>query len=232
MNISEMRSWFDVIQDKFNSPYFTDLEFEEFINQGQQNFVNEIFYGQFAPSTSQSERGGQVMNPIESTLQGMESIRPLIIPDLSLNSSSGGVILDADINNAVSASTGQSSQKYMHILSIILDDAGVNRIVRFVRHNDYIKFNTNSFKRATNRAPLYRLSREGVVIDPIGVKNYKVSVVKKPINVSLENNVSCELPSEYHGLIVAYAIQLASVSSRDEALAIMSKGGLTSQSVQ
>ena len=232
MNINEMRSWFDVIQDKFNSPYFTDLEFEEFINQGQQNFVNEVFYGQFAPSTAQSERGGQVMNPTESTLQGLESIRPLIIPDLSLNSSAGGVITDAEINAAVSASTGQASQQYMHILSIILNDSGTNRIVRFVRHNDYVKFNDNSFKRATARAPLYRLSRGGVIIDPIGVKNYNISVVKKPISVSLETGVGCELPSEYHGLIVAYAIQLASVSSRDEALAIMSKGGLTSSSVQ
>lgn len=232
MNINEMRSWFDVIQDKFNSPYFTDLEFEEFINQGQQNFVNEVFYGQFAPSTAQAEKGGQVMNPTESTLQGLESIRPLVISDLSMNSSITGLILDSEINDAVSALTGQSNQQYMHILSIILNDGGVSRIARFVRHNDYIKFNTNSFKKATSRAPLYRLSRFGVVLDPVGVRNYNVSVIKKPISVSLESSIDCELPSEYHGLIVAYAIQLASVSSRDEALAIMSKGGLTSASVQ
>lgn len=216
-----MRSWFDMIQDKFNSPYFTDLEFEEFINQGQLNFVNEVLFGQFIPATAQVDRGGQVMNPAEASLQGSEIIRPLIVPDLSVNSSIAGAVTNNDIDTALSASTAIANQKHMHLLSVILNDAGTDRLCRFVRHNDYVKFKTNSFKRPTATAPVYRVFRDGIKLDPEGVRNYKITVVKRPVNVSLSGNVNCELPAEYHGLVVAYAINLASVSSRDEALAVL-----------
>jgi hypothetical protein len=225
MTIEEMRSWFDMIQDKFNSPYFTDLEFEEFINQGQMNFVNESIFGQFIPSLSQRERGGQITNPSESTQQGLEVIRPLIIPDLAISSNSAGEISESAINTAINTAISKTGQEYIHLLAVTLNDSGTDRICRFVRHNDYVKFKTNSFKKPTARAPLYRLSRNGILLDPTGVKTYKLSVVKKPDNVSLSTPTHCELPSEYHNIVVAYAVQLASIASRDEALAVMLNSG-------
>lgn len=221
MTIEEMRSWFDMIQDKFNSPYFTDLEFEEFINQGQMKFVNDNIFTNVIPSTAQVERGGQITNPAESTAQGMEVIRPLIVEDILISSSADGLITEAQINSGINTAIGDTNQKYMHLLSVSKVDGGDDRLCRFVRHNDYIKFKTNSFKRPTARQPLYRLTRSGIVIDPSGVSPYKISVIKAPNSVSLENSVDCELPAEYHNVVVAYAVQLASIASRDEALAVM-----------
>ena len=41
MNIAEMHSWFDILQDKGNSPYFTTDEKTQFLNRAQTKFVNE-----------------------------------------------------------------------------------------------------------------------------------------------------------------------------------------------
>ena len=40
MTIQQMHDYFDLVQDKFNSPYFVDTEKDIFINQAQERFVN------------------------------------------------------------------------------------------------------------------------------------------------------------------------------------------------
>ena len=42
MNIQEMHSWFDVLQDKGDSPYFTVAEKTQFLNRAQTKFVNDV----------------------------------------------------------------------------------------------------------------------------------------------------------------------------------------------
>ena len=56
MNIQEMHSWFDILQDKGDSPYFTIDEKTQFLNRAQTKFVNENLNKYFIVSASQPEK--------------------------------------------------------------------------------------------------------------------------------------------------------------------------------
>jgi len=223
MTIERMLSWFDIIQDKSNSPYFTDLEKVEFINRAQTKFINEIVFGQFIPSMSKGERQANAINSFESVVQGSEALEPLFLSDLAITSSAGGEITRTQINSAINSETS-GGEGYLYLLNIARDfGAGVVRNVRFVRHNDYFRFKENDFKKPTTNSPVYRIERQTIKIDPAGAFNYLISVIKEPLDcvydsVTPANNIDCELPEFTHDEILSIALSDAGVASRDEAL--------------
>lgn len=78
MNIAEMHSWFDILQDKGNSPYFTTDEKTQFLNRAQMKFVNETLNKFFYSSAAQPEKNATAHNTIESIQAGEDALAPLI----------------------------------------------------------------------------------------------------------------------------------------------------------
>jgi hypothetical protein len=229
MTIAEMHGWFDILQDKYNAPYFTDTEKDEFINRAQTTFVNDVIYTQLYPTLQQGERGPQVLSAIESTLSGSEILKPLILEDLAVATTSPwDIITNATINTAVAAAAN-AGDEFMHIIA--LETAGsvftADRIVRFVRHNDYLRFKHNIFKAPSDTNPLWRLVRDGIVVEGATTlssgENFTISVIKTATDVDIAGT-NCELPDFTHDKIIAIALEFAGVATRDEALALINRG--------
>lgn len=225
-----MHGWFDILQDKYNAPYFTDTEKDEFLNRAQINFVNDVIYTQMYPTLQQGERGPQVLSAIESTLSGSEVIKPLILEDLAVNTQTPDwdVILNNNINTAVGAAAN-AGDEFMHILSLETNGSvfTAGRIVRFVRHNDYIRFKQNIFKAPSNTNPIWRLVRDGIKVEGATTlssqEDFLISVIKTPTDVAI-SGTDCELPDFTHDKIVAIALEFAGIATRDEALSLINRG--------
>lgn len=93
--------------------------------------------------------------------------------------------------------------------------------VRFVRHNDFHKFQNNIFKAASAFQPQYRIFKDELKFLPAGVAAYKISLIKRPIRMFFNpitpgENINCELPEVTHNKIVAIALEHAFKATRDE----------------
>ena len=73
-----MHSWFDVLQDKGDSPYFTIAEKTQFLNRAQTKFVNELMYKNLFASGQQPEKNAIPYNSMESIQAGEDALEPLI----------------------------------------------------------------------------------------------------------------------------------------------------------
>jgi hypothetical protein len=138
------------------------------------------------------------------------------------------IITNATINTAVAAAAN-AGDEFMHIIA--LETAGsvftADRIVRFVRHNDYLRFKHNIFKAPSDTNPLWRLVRDGIVVEGATTlssgENFTISVIKTATDVDIAGT-NCELPDFTHDKIIAIALEFAGVATRDEALALINRG--------
>ena len=73
-----MHSWFDILQDKGDSPYFTTDEKTQFLNRAQTKFVNETLNRFFYATGAQPEKNATPYNSIESIQAAEEVLAPLI----------------------------------------------------------------------------------------------------------------------------------------------------------
>lgn len=212
-----MIKWFDLIQDKSESVYFTDENKLDFLNRAQDLFVNRVLFS-FLQGQKRIQESPMIGSGIESTSSSLEKIWPLILEDLTLSSDASGFISFDSIEGAINSVTG-GNYTVLHTLNISKD----GNYIRFVRHNDFYRHNKNSFKAPVSSYPTFRISRNGLTVNPTGVNSYKVSVVKSPKLMEFNFfgdplNVSSELPESTHNEIMSIALEFAGLSSRDEAL--------------
>jgi hypothetical protein len=217
MTIDKMIEWFDLIQDKSESVYFSNENKLEFINRAQDLFINKVLFS-FLQGQKKVQESPMIGSGIESTSSSLEKIWPLVLEDLIVSSDASGFISFDTIEGAINSATG-GGFTVLHTLNISKD----GNYIRFVRHNDFYRHNKNSFKTPTATYPTFRISRNGLTINPTGVGSYKVSVVKSPLLMEFNSfgdplNVSSELPETTHNEIMSIALGFAGLSSRDEAL--------------
>lgn len=211
-----MLSWFDIVSDKESSPYFNNAEKLQFLNVAQDDYVNELVFNVYLPSLSNREGPARVYSASESSSSGIEILEPLLVPEISLVTTNG-IITRSAIETAVGSS-------YIAIESIAKVDGAVELPVRFVRHNDFHKFQSNVFKAASANEPQYRIFKDELRFTPIDnsvSRTYKISLIKRPVRmvsdlVTPANNVDCELPEVTHNRIVAIALEHAFKATRDE----------------
>jgi hypothetical protein len=173
MTRTEMHNWFDLIQDKYNAPYFIVEEKDEFLNRAQTSFVNEVY------------------PPSEYSTFSTDLIKTLIIEDLSVstNGSDFDKITDSDINTALVART-EAGNTYRHIYSIRAagDVFTAGRPVRFVRHNDRDRIVDNFFKKPKDSDPIYRIVSDGIIVegetDLSAQEDFLITVIKNPKDIS------------------------------------------------
>lgn len=222
MQIDEMHSWFNILLDHYNEPYFIDTEIDEFINSGTMEFVNDIIFKEYFPTLGENEKGIQALNSMESVIQGSEILQPLIIEDIVVPVTSG-YALKSSIDSAIQTETGDSNDKLMHVVATVYNNGTEDRLVRYVRHNDKARFNQNVFKKATERNPIFSVSRRGLKISPSTLDELIMSVLKTPRKVSKEDSIDSDMPEFTHQRIIAYAIAMSGVASRDEVLLQLQK---------
>jgi hypothetical protein len=221
MTIQEMHDYFNLVQDKFNDPYFVDTEIDVFINRAQEKFVNKLIFRDILGVAI--PQGVQAITGLETTLQSDEILKTLITVDKAVTTTgtTGVKILYLDIDAAL-----------MHILSVKAsptNTAGTgtitnNKTLRFIRHNDEGKFEDNTFKQGSLSKPYYKIGSDGLYLYPSTsvVENFLTSFITKPTDVDIAGTNS-ELPAYTHERLVAMAIEIAGIATESEAMMIMNK---------
>ena len=213
MNVVEMHQWFDLIQDKVDSVYYTEVEKDQFINRSIQLFINDVIH-----KFTEVDGGPLVISSnLEESLNASEVLRPLMLLDLPVTTDADGIITVAEIDAAIEAESLET-ETFLHILSVA-DSDGIP--LQYVRENDFYKFKQNEFKKADEDYPQYRIGAKGVYVSPEAVGNYSLSVIKAPKAVNYDTLDSTDLPETVHDYIMAKALELAGLASRDEALVQM-----------
>lgn len=195
MVVQKLHTYFNLLLDKFGSPYFTDEEVDVFLNAGQ----NEL-YQQYFPDNE------DYLYNIELNQHTLNIFNKLIdtksIEDIPIT-----VISYDDID---------SVRKVSKIINVMTED---NELVPFIRYNDLAKANQNDFLKPEEGTYYFKFIKEGIEIIPPVNKNILITYIKEPLDIDLTSNQSSELASFLHYDLVAEAINKAGVATRDEAMA-------------
>jgi hypothetical protein len=227
MNITEMVSYFDTLQDKKNSVYFEDDEKELFLNRAQLILLTEAMSGHIEGNLNFSERSTIHTRGVENTLGSTDIISPLIASGMSdingsgtkLRTTAAGVLTKSLVNQAIVYNSGAASS-VMRILSFMVDNGGTyGDSAEFVRENDLPKFLKNDFLIPTNSSPVWTNKNSDYQFFPRSAKNIICSAIRYPVEMSISGVISCELNEFVHDKVVAIALELAGVGSRDMMLA-------------
>ena len=208
MTIAQMATYFDILQDKYGSPYFINSEKSLLLNRAQILFVKELL-----PNDPD-----QLIN-LEATQNTIMEITPLIVPLTVLGIPSNGIITYTAIQTALSVLVPGST--YWRTIQFGYSiDGGISFVpVKYVRHNDWYAFAANYFKNPTDANPKVVESYNGFQIAPINVNaGLYATVLKYPIVVDIDGAISSDLPDFTHDKIVAIALELAGIGTRDQML--------------
>lgn len=237
MTITEMHSWFDVLQMKGNNIDFTLREKDYILNRAQLKYVNQMVYKVYIPSLYRQEKAQNVYSLSESTADGFEQIRPLIreVNVNSLSTATGaahvGDITYASIQSALNTQSLQAPYSYPsgYSDSIVMVVLGINHAndgyrLRFVKNFEAQKYTQNIFRQPKSHQPIYTMNGDIIRIMPDDNAGdpYVVQVIKEPIKMFLDmtgnNSIDCELPDSCHDEIMAIALDDAGIATRDQAL--------------
>lgn len=202
MTIAEMSEWFDLISDKIGSPYFPSTEKSLFINRATKAFVDKLLNPKEMETDRYGEKHGYEKDDVTSRVLSS------LVETCEGTTEAGGTILISDLE----ANLGDI--EIIKIESVSRDGYAA----RFVRHNDYPKFKANSFLKAKTKDPIYRLFSNQIKIEPIGAFPFQVTVIRQPRTVSIDDNISSDLPDICHNEIMKIALGFAGISYRDEFL--------------
>ena len=182
MNIAEMHSWFDILQDKGDSPYFTIDEKTQFLNRAQTKFVNEHMNKYLFTSGAQPEKNAIPYSNMESIQMSEDVLGPLMTDLRTSNAwvyttlghdgaytptlDQNGHIHENQLNYYIQGMLNSRNSLYhnaatwqkVKIISILnMTWAASNDDVsfRYVRNNDILKIRRNSFKKPTITDPTY-----------------------------------------------------------------------------
>ncbi len=205
MTIAEMHSWFQLILDKYDTPYYTSTEIDSFITRAMSNWVNQNVF------IRREEQEGLVIKSASEFSDKWETlVYPLIHGDVAISSSTN-LLGFSTLQGGLPAGT-----KILAILSVT-DPTGYD--VEFVRHNDHGVQERNYFTRGNSSYRKYRVTKDGLLLSPASnAEAYKVSLIRTPTPVSLSTPTHCELPQSAHEKIISMAIDLAKFPSEDQSV--------------
>ena len=210
MTVTEMHEWFDTIQDKVDTMYFTIHEKDQFINRAIQEFVNDLVSDLLDNPAGPT----MVFGAIETTQPMSFLLKPLMYLDLQVVATTG-LVSDVDINTALDTAASDTGLQYQTILSVADD---TNAPVRFVRHNDYARNSLNEFKQPTATKKVFRHAADGIMVSPTDNGTYYITVIKEPKFVDYDAGIDTDLPDVAHDYVLAQALEHAGIASFDENL--------------
>jgi len=206
MTVTEMKSWFNILQDKYGSTYYTDGEISQFFQRAQIEFISKML------------PGGRMVENLELSQDSISKISPLIYELPFQNMSSTGVVTKANLQSALTVLNNTALLWRPLSIGWVLN--GQYRPVKFVRHNDRWEFAVNFFKKPSLTNPKVRETYNSYIVEPtnIGAKLY-FTLLKYPNKVDIAGAVNSDLPDFTHDEIVSIALELTGIASRDTALA-------------
>jgi hypothetical protein len=120
-------------------------------------------------------------------------------------SSVSGVVLNTTIDGLISGLT--------YKIRRVTDANGVE-----IRYSSTNKNRKNTFKAPSATTPRYTYNNGGIIVLPEATYALLITVVSEPTAVAY-GGASSGLPEELHNDVIATAIDLAGIATRDEALA-------------
>lgn len=211
MIIAQWADYFDILQDKYGSPYFTDTEKSLLFNRASVQFVAEFF-----PVIP-----GEIN--VELDRDTIATLAPLIYELPAITMSASGIITKAAIQAALVALVA-GAVLWREVGGIKATLGTEITAVNYTRHNDWAQFLNNSFKTPTDSNPkVYETALDYRFLPINTITNMTFTVLKYPKTVLVDsvtpaNNINSDLPDFTHDKILALALELAGISSRDASL--------------
>ncbi len=204
MTTAEAIAYCTILQDKYGSPNVVDSEWLDYLNHAINEYIHRCL---------PDNQGGVVNYENDKNIEA--NLRPLIylLPTMT---TTAGVLADATIDAALVTASGDSAATHMRIMSIAAGSVGYP--VKFVRHNNFWRFNRNYFKAASATAPQYTDTSTGYPVSPVNNSiPLVVTVLKRPSVLDLVGQ-DPELENDVMYVIIAIALQLSGVTTRDQEL--------------
>jgi len=185
MNVTTWHQYFDILSDKYGSPYLTNAEKDILFNRSQFKVIDKVL-----------------------TMPDIQRQEELLRNNLKIattTSSVAGVVLNTTIDGLISGLT--------YKIRRVTDANGVE-----IRYSSTNKNRKNTFKVPSSTAPRYTYNNGGIIVLPEAAYSLLITVVSEPTAVAY-GGASSGLPEELHNDVIATAIDLAGIATRDEALA-------------
>lgn len=204
MSTQDCIDYFAIIQDKYGSPNLLDDEVIDFLNNAINEYIHRCL----------PDNQGGVAN-LEADKNVTANLRPLIylLPTMT---TTAGILTNATIDGVLATASGDAAATHMRILSIAAGSVGYP--VSYVRYNNFWRFQQNYFKAASTTEPQYTQEAVGYPVYPVdNTVPLLVTVLKRPVVLDLVGN-DPELQDDVMYVVIAIALQLAGVSTRDQEL--------------
>jgi len=205
--IAEMTSWFDLMEDKVASAYWTSTERDQFIYRATIKFIDSLFPIWWKPNMA-------------ITSQMEEAIAPLI-NEVTVQTDSTGRLQYATVSSAIEAESGVTGAEYLRMLNAAwaaTPTCGLPTVyyyAKYVRHNDYLQFSQNLFKVADIKYPSVRLM-EYIQFNPKVSGYANLTTLRYPVKVvSSGTTVDSDMPYFTMDYIMKIALLDAGFSMRD-----------------
>jgi hypothetical protein len=207
MTIQVMHDIFKFEMDKLDSlnyPNFLEEEIDLLLNQAQERFVKQRYGTTNAKKESYEETQKRIEDLKNITINAI--LTPLANASDNIDPNASFVNLPSDhwfiVQERVKVSypdcRGNYIDKYLE--------------VRPIQHNEFSKIISDPFKKP-NISKVLRLMENGrvelIYAPEVVISDYRLRYIKKPVEVSLANNIDCELSEHTHSEIVAEAVRIA-----------------------
>lgn len=212
MTVTQLVEYFDLLQDKYGSPYFTTAEKESFLNQAELDIVLDHL-----------PKDGDEQN-IERNANTWMIFNPLFYP-ITTTMDVNGAISRGSIETSILTPAIGFSTRIIRPLSITLGTgSNIIPVKGPIRYNNWATYMRNSFKAPSTDNPKYYESSTHYYIYPVDTSaTVTLNVLRYPRGISVSGGFTSELPAIFHGEIIARALEFAGVGSRDQMLAELQK---------
>ena len=207
MTTQEAVDYFAILQDKYGSPNLIESEIVDFLNHAVNEYINRVL---------PDSQGGVVNIEMDSSV--LNNIAPIIFT-ISENTTSG-LLTNAVIDAALVTESGDANAERLTILEVSVTDTGVKYPAKYTKYNNINAFERNFFKKSSSPDNVrYVYNGKGLQFYPTDdVVDIGLTVVKKPKTLALSPAVNPEFSDYVMYSVIAIALQLAGVSTRDTEL--------------
>ena len=194
MNATEMRAWFDILQDKTGSPWFSDAKKDEFLYSVIYDYINEFIGDNDTPPSLEKSKGAA------------QAISTLVKRSTPISIPSTGILTDTLINAQLSLRTA---------ITPLAFELATGEPAHFVRQNDIAKFEGNTYKAGASLSPNYTIYDSAYQFYP---KEAYTGVIA---TVVVDPTAITDLPTYKHYEHVAKAMAKTGFDTESEALIMM-----------
>jgi hypothetical protein len=205
MTLQKAINIFDILQDKYGSPYVDPDETVDLLNMATFEWLNRLI---------PSNVGGVVNYEFDSNI--LTNIKPLVFA-ITANMNGSGVLTNASIATALQTGGAEAGASWFRIGNVGITVDGELYPIKFKRHNEIFVHERNFFKKGTVTRPSYTIRYDGLKFYPIDAVNLlSLTVVKNPRLMSLDGPLNPELDDLNMYNIISIALKLNGIATRDE----------------